>query len=173
MPIEDLKGKILVAKEHTVASAVKLGANPFAAGKYTGERANIESGTVVMCCFYYKPASVEEARRNRQPTWPFLFVLYRDKVWEVVPHAFVTLDASETLQNKSVCFTGANAKSRSYFRVLVTAAGGTNVSGVSKNTSYLVMADKNSNSTKAQNARKFGTPTLTYEEFEKMLGKKS
>lgn len=125
-----------------------------------------------MCVYEYKtPASAREARNRGEPTIPYLFVLHQEKTWEVNPVSYGIVEPSEILQGKSVCFTGAGNAAREYWKAVVEACGGTNVSGVSQTTSFLVMADKNSNSTKAQSARRLGTPMLTYEEFHKMIAR--
>jgi NAD-dependent DNA ligase len=76
---------------------------------------------------------------------------------------------SEVLKDKTVCFTGEDKASREYWKAVVEAVGGINVSGVTRNTSFLVMADKTSTSTKAKSAARYGTICLSYNEFQKMI----
>ena len=164
-------GKILVAKERNTALSVKMGVAPTSSKRFTNERTTINAGTVVMCVYEYKtPASVMEARNRGEPTIPYLFVLHQEKTWEVNPASYGIVEPSEILQGKSVCFTGEGKASREYWKTVVEACGGTNVSGVSRSTSLLVMQDKHSNnSTKAQMATKYGTQRMSYEEFQKMI----
>lgn len=75
-----------------------------------------------------------------------------------------------SLTGASFCFTGASNRPRGELEELVRAAGGEVKSSVSKKLMYLVMADANSNSTKAQAARKNGTKVLGEEEFLRMTG---
>ena len=57
---------------------------------------------------------------------------------------------------------------RSYYEDLIQKAGGTVQSAVSSKTDYLVIADVNSTSSKAQKARKLGTNLISPEELERM-----
>lgn len=165
-------GKILVAKEKNMASCVKMGVEPTSPRRFTGERDSIDAGTVVMCVYEYSaPTNTQKARKRGLPTIPYLFVLHQEKVWEINPGSFSIVEFSEILQGKTVCFTGGNTASRSYWKKLVEICGGTNVSGVSQNTSFLVMADKNSDSTKAQMAARYGTQRMSYKEFQDMIAK--
>jgi DNA ligase (NAD+) len=83
-----------------------------------------------------------------------------------------------TLQGKSFCFTGAinriddNGKrySREMMHKLVVENGGTVEEAVKKGLSFLVMADPNSVSSKAQKARQIGTEVLSESDFFKKLG---
>ena len=69
----------------------------------------------------------------------------------------------------SVCFTGAQPRLRSTLEKMVEDNGGTVLGGVSKNLTYLVMANPDSNSTKAQKARAFGTKCINLDSLEKFI----
>ena len=69
------------------------------------------------------------------------------------------------LTGKSVCFTGKSVRKRGELEGLVVAHGGTVKGSVSKGLTYLVMADPNSGSTKAQAAKKNGTKCITEDDF--------
>jgi DNA ligase (NAD+) len=82
--------------------------------------------------------------------------------------------ATGPLAGKTFCFTGAvktvnpatgKAWTRKDMGALVEAKGGRNLSDVSSGLDYLVMADPNSNSTKAKKARELGTQVLGEDEF--------
>lgn len=75
----------------------------------------------------------------------------------VVP---VLPSAGGGLAGKSFCFTGALSKPRKEYEEMVEKHGGTLLSGVTKELNYLVMADPNSGSTKAEKARKYGTECI-------------
>lgn len=74
------------------------------------------------------------------------------------------------LTGKSFCFTGASTRPRGDLEELVKQAGGEVKGTVSKKLTYLVMADANSNSSKAVAARKNGTHCISEEDFLKMVG---
>lgn len=65
----------------------------------------------------------------------------------------------------SFCFTGSMTRKRSDLEALVVDQGGTVKSSVGKGLTYLVMADPNSTSSKAQAARKNGTRCISEEDF--------
>jgi len=70
---------------------------------------------------------------------------------------------------KSFCFTGASSLPRTELENLVKQAGGEVKKSVGKKLTYLVMADPNSNTSKAQAARKNNTQCISEEEFMEML----
>lgn len=72
------------------------------------------------------------------------------------------------LTGQSFCFTGKSTRKRSELESLVTDNGGVVKASVTKGLNYLVMADPQSASTKAQAARKNGTVLLSEEDFLKM-----
>lgn len=74
------------------------------------------------------------------------------------------------LTGKTFCFTGASRIPRDKLVALAEAAGGIVKNSVTKKLTYLVMADANSNTTKAQAARKNGTTCIDEESFLKMAG---
>ncbi|MFT3697754.1 MAG: NAD-dependent DNA ligase LigA [Kofleriaceae bacterium] len=85
----------------------------------------------------------------------------------VVP---VAKSASGPLAGKTFCFTGALGRPRKELEQMVEAKGGTLLSGVTKDLQYLVMADPESGSSKAEKAKKYGTECLNEAQFMKMVG---
>lgn len=73
------------------------------------------------------------------------------------------------LTGKSVCFTGAMKNKRPLLEKMAAEAGGDVKSSVGKGLTYLVIADPNSTSSKAQTARKLGTTLISEEEFLDMV----
>ena len=74
------------------------------------------------------------------------------------------------LTGKSVCFTGKSTMKRAELIKLAEEAGGTVKKSVVKGLTYLVLADPNSNSTKARAARKAGTTCISEDEFLSLAG---
>ena len=70
-----------------------------------------------------------------------------------------------SLCGKSFCFTGPAQRKRSELWEIVEKNGGVVHESCKKTTNFLVMADKNSTSSKAEKARKNGTTMLSEEEF--------
>lgn len=73
------------------------------------------------------------------------------------------------LTSKSVCFTGASSQPRAVLHKMVEGAGGKVEKSVTKTLTYLVMADANSTSSKAQAAKRNGTKILSEEDFLEMV----
>ena len=86
--------------------------------------------------------------------------------------AALPAESSNMLASKSFCFTGTMRHKREDLEALVVKNGGTVKSGVTKGLTYLVMADPNSKSSKAEAARKAGTQCISEEDFLKMVGTK-
>jgi DNA ligase (NAD+) len=74
-----------------------------------------------------------------------------------------------TLTGKSICFTGAMQNKRPVLEKMAADAGGDVKSSVGKGLTYLVIADANSTSSKAQTARKLGTTLVSEEDFLEMV----
>ena len=74
-----------------------------------------------------------------------------------------------SLTGKSFCFTGAMEYKRKDLQAMVTAHGGTNLDSVTKNLTYLVIADPNSTSSKAKKARELGITLISPEQFLEMV----
>lgn len=97
--------------------------------------------------------------------------------WTMMEFAFpiqeikVKLGKTLPFTDKSFALTGKMKHPRSYYEELIKNHGGTVSSSVSKNTDYLVMADPNSTSTKAQKARKLGVKIISPEDLERLLKK--
>ena len=97
----------------------------------------------------------------------------------VAPRAAEPRKASGPFSGKSFCFTGAVAAvnpatgktwKRKELQALVDGLGGRNLDAVSAGLDYLVMADPESTSTKAQKARALGTQVLGEAAFLRMAG---
>jgi DNA ligase (NAD+) len=73
------------------------------------------------------------------------------------------------LTGTSFCFTGTMTRKRGDLEDLAVEHGGTIKSNVTKGLTYLVMADPNSKSTKANAARKNGTKCISEEDFIRMV----
>jgi DNA ligase (NAD+) len=69
------------------------------------------------------------------------------------------------LLGQSFCFTGALSRPRKEYEDIVEKHGGTLLSGVTKDLKYLVMADPNSGSSKAEKAKKYGTKCINEADF--------
>ncbi len=72
------------------------------------------------------------------------------------------------LTGKSFCFTGAMSKPRPELHRMVEENGGDVKKSVGRGLNYLVTADPNSTSSKAQEARKLGTKLISEDEFLSM-----
>jgi DNA ligase (NAD+) len=90
---------------------------------------------------------------------------------------FVTIKAATvkkvvagSLGGKSFCFTGAASRPRKELWNLVETNGGVVFEGVKAGLDYLVMADPNSKSSKAEKARKLGINLISEDDFVKMCG---
>ena len=77
--------------------------------------------------------------------------------------------ATGNLTGKSVCFTGKSTLKRPELERLAKEAGGAVKKSVGKGLTYLVMADPNSTSTKAQAAQRNGTVCISETEFLEMV----
>jgi DNA ligase (NAD+) len=76
--------------------------------------------------------------------------------------------AGGSLNGQSFCFTGAASRPRKELWELAEKNGGIVHESMKKDTQFLVLADPNSTSSKAQKARKQGTNLLSEEDFVKM-----
>lgn len=74
------------------------------------------------------------------------------------------------LTGKSVCFTGKSERKRADLVRIVEASGGSIKKSVGKGLTYLVLAESDSTSAKAQAARKNGVQCLTEQEFLRLVG---
>lgn len=91
---------------------------------------------------------------------------------KVYPYLYFTtekkaVDTSANCADIKVVITGKlqHFKNRDAFKECIEAHGGKVVESVSKNTTYLVNNDINSNSSKNQTAKKLGIPILSEQEF--------
>ncbi len=81
-------------------------------------------------------------------------------------------DDSGPLAGMSFCFSGSHHRPRKVLAKMVEDNGGTVSSSVKKGLNYLVLADRNSTSSKAQKARKLGTEVIDGETFEALVVEK-
>lgn len=95
-----------------------------------------------------------------------------DKFWEFVKDLPVTIKKEVELSNsgeligQQFVFTGVR---RPDLEDIITSKGGKIGSGVSKNTTYLVMKSKGSGSSKEIKAQKLGVQIITVEELEEII----
>lgn len=73
------------------------------------------------------------------------------------------------LTGKSICFTGSMKNKRPVLEKMAADAGGNLKSSVGKGLTFLVIADPNSTSSKAEAARKLGTTLISEDEFLDMV----
>ena len=90
---------------------------------------------------------------------------------ETIKHiSFVKQDSVKGILNgMSFCFTGAMEYKRKDLQDMVLANGGTNLDSVTKNLTYLVIADPNSTSGKAKKARELGINLISPQQFMEMI----
>jgi DNA ligase (NAD+) len=81
----------------------------------------------------------------------------------------VTPDEEGPLAGLSFCFTGASSRPRAELTQMVESKGGRVLASVTKELTYLVIADPASTSSKAVKARKLGTKLITEEELEALI----
>lgn len=82
--------------------------------------------------------------------------------WDVI-------EPEDKLKGQKFAITGSLANPRSFYEKLIVLFGGVFDSSVTKNTNCLIMADKNSQTTKAVKARASGIKTIDELEFCNML----
>jgi NAD-dependent DNA ligase len=83
-----------------------------------------------------------------------------------LPANAVVADINTNLKDKTFIFSGFRNKE---YEKKITDNGGKITTSISKNTSYLIVKDKNENTAKIIKARELGIIILNLEEFEKML----
>jgi len=93
---------------------------------------------------------------------------------EAILNAGVSIKARAkgNLTGTSFCFTGSMDTSRTLLQKMVEEAGGTVKNSVGKGLTYLVIADPNSTSSKAQAARKLDVKLLSESDFLDLVKKK-
>jgi NAD-dependent DNA ligase len=75
----------------------------------------------------------------------------------------VTVDANGQFKGMSICFSGVRDAS---LEQRIVAGGGAIASGVSKNTTHLVVKDKSGTSSKISKANQLGIPIIQIDEFD-------
>ena len=81
----------------------------------------------------------------------------------------ITLEAQGPLAGLSFCFTGASSRPRGEHTALVEKNGGRVLATVTKDLTYLVIADPESTSSKAVKARKLGTKLITEADLDALV----
>lgn len=72
---------------------------------------------------------------------------------------------------RTFCFTGTLPRPRKEYEDLVDQHGGQVLSGVTKDLDFLVLADPNSGSTKAEKAKKYGTECIDADQFMALVAR--
>lgn len=97
-------------------------------------------------------------------------ITYQDVILELLDNGVkIKSRVDGVLTNKSICFTGSMKNKRPVLEKMATDAGGDLKSSVGKGLTYLVIADPNSNSSKAVAARKLGTVLMSEEDFLELI----
>lgn len=95
-----------------------------------------------------------------------------NNLWSYIEPADYELPNTESSNNnisgKVFVLTGKMPKKRNEYEAMITSKGGIVAGSVSKNTDYLVIADVNSTSSKAEKARKLGTMLISPTELEEL-----
>ena len=81
-----------------------------------------------------------------------------------------TKEVSKSLIGRSVCITGRTKTARAVLKDLVIEHGGTFMTAVNHKCSYLIIADPDSDTIKANNARELGVKLISEDQFFKMIG---
>lgn len=95
-----------------------------------------------------------------------------NNLWSYIEPADYELPNTESsnsnISGKVFVLTGKMPKKRNEYEAMITSKGGIVAGSVSKNTDYLVIADVNSTSSKAEKARKLGTKLIGPTELEEL-----
>lgn len=95
-----------------------------------------------------------------------------NNLWSYIEPADYELPNTESsnsnISGKIFVLTGKMPKKRNEYEAMITSKGGIVAGSVSKNTDYLVIADVNSTSSKAEKARKLGTKLISPTELEEL-----
>ena len=84
---------------------------------------------------------------------------------KILPMEETTKPTGDKYAGMKICFTGIRDKE---LEAEIAANGGEVVSGVSKNTTHLIVADVNSSSSKTVKAKSLGIPIFTVKSFKEM-----
>ena len=95
-----------------------------------------------------------------------------NNLWSYIEPADYELPNAESsnsnISGKVFVLTGKMPKKRNEYEAMITSKGGIVAGSVSKNTDYLVIADVNSTSSKAEKARKLSTKLISPTELEEL-----
>lgn len=95
---------------------------------------------------------------------PFYDFVARNRL-QILPMEEPKKPTGDKYAGMKVCFTGVRDKE---LETEIAAQGGEVVSGVSKRTTHLIVADVNSSSSKATQAKLLGIPIFTIEDFKRL-----
>ena len=95
---------------------------------------------------------------------PFYDFVARNRL-QILPMEEPKKPTGDKYAGMKVCFTGVRDKE---LEAEIAAQGGEVVSGVSKHTTHLIVADVNSSSSKATQAKLLGIPIFTIEDFKRL-----
>lgn len=160
-----MKSKLLIVTDTVTISGLKSNRDP---SEFNGTRTTLKPGVLIFCVDLLE-GNVRNSFGKIHQRIPAVRLLYQEGLWESVPDYFAVARSSKMLEGRSFCFTGKMKHAREFYKSLVELHGGTYASGVTKGLSYLVMADENSHSTKAEMARNLHIPLLKEDEFVKQL----
>ena len=82
----------------------------------------------------------------------------------------IKMETTGILSGKSFCLTGAMKNKRAILEKMIQDCGGTIKNSVGKGTTYLVIADPESTSSKAESARKLNIGLISEENLLEMMG---
>ncbi len=146
------------------------------------ESVSIETGSLLVRAGYDSMQRIAEATREDLAAIAGLGEIKADKIKEgvggrldevarlaevgVVP---VAPKEGGPLAGLTFCFSGSHARPRKELEGIVEKNGGRVASGVTKGVAYLVLADANSTSSKAEKARKIGTVVIDEAGFDAVV----
>lgn len=88
-----------------------------------------------------------------------------EELKDILKYANTRGKTPELKKGYTYCFTGKLPEKRGFYEDIATQHGNTPVKAVNKDLDYLVMADPNSNSSKAKKARKLNINIISVDEF--------
>lgn len=142
-------------------------------GKVKAQKILDEMDDETLCSFYqgwFKPSWIESECSKTMSSFykgvePFYELLADTKI-PILKLSKKTVNQDGKFFGKSVCFSGFRDAE---LEKAVTSQGGSIASGVSKNTSILVVKDKNASSGKISKALAIGVKVVGIEEFKEMI----
>lgn len=160
----DLTGKVLIAKQRHRSYDIQ--GSKFSSHEFS-------AGDIILVLMHTKKSPSAASWQNPSERVNF----FMDGAAQSMPidGAFDSnwgiVEPEDRLHGASFCFTGKITNTRDFYKQLVEMFGGEFHTSVTSKTTYLVMGDKNSKSTKADKARAAGTILLDEREFMELLRK--